>query len=87
MLSPGLVILVDVAAFDSKSFGFFSIWLKSWTNFSWQDKTQGHVFHFRSGRMFAMHMCWYEAKWPNLTLKTHPKKLLGSRQLASTLPN
>jgi len=36
--------------------------------------------------MGAVNLCYYEAKWPNLKLKTRPKQLLGSIPLASVLP-
>jgi hypothetical protein len=45
----------------------------------------GQVFNSRNGCMCAMHLC-YEAKQPNLNLKTRPKQLLGSLPLASALP-
>ncbi len=36
--------------------------------------------------MCAVHLKCYEAKWPNLTLKTRPKQLLGSVPLGFALP-
>ncbi len=44
-------------------------------------------FNTRSGCMCVMHLCCYEAKQPNLKLKTHLKQLLGSLPLAFTLPS
>ncbi len=35
--------------------------------------------------MCAMHLCFYEAKWPNLKLKTRLKQLLGYLPLAFAL--
>ncbi len=46
----------------------------------------GRVFNSRSGRMRAMHLCCFEAKGPNLKLKTWPKQLLGSLSLAFAPP-
>jgi hypothetical protein len=46
----------------------------------------GQFFNSRSGCMCAMHLCSYEAKQPNLKLKTQPKQRLGSLPLAFTLP-
>jgi hypothetical protein len=45
----------------------------------------GRVFNCRSGCMGALHLCCYEAKRPNLKLKTQPKQLLGSLPLAFVL--
>ncbi len=36
--------------------------------------------------MFVMHLLCYEAKQPNLKMKTRPKQLLGSLPLAFALP-
>jgi hypothetical protein len=46
----------------------------------------GRVFNSRSGCMGATHLRRYKAKWPNLKLKTRPKRLLGYLPLASGLP-
>ncbi len=46
----------------------------------------GRVFHSRSGCMCTKHLCCYEAKQPNLKLKTWPKQPLGSLALAFALP-
>jgi hypothetical protein len=45
----------------------------------------GGVFNSRSGCMCAMHLCFYEAKQPNLKLKTWPKQLLGSLPITFAL--
>jgi hypothetical protein len=45
----------------------------------------GRVFNSRSGCMCAMHLCYYEAKLPNLKLKTWPKQLLGSLPITFAL--
>ncbi len=47
----------------------------------------GRVFNCRSDWMFVMHLFFYEAKQPNLLLKTRPKQLLGSLPLAFALPD
>jgi hypothetical protein len=47
----------------------------------------GRVFNHKSVLMFAMHLFCYEAKQPNLNLKTRPKQLLGCLQLAFALPD
>ncbi len=47
---------------------------------------QGQVFNSKSGCTCAMHLCCYEAKRPNLKLKTRPKRLLGYLPLAFELP-
>jgi hypothetical protein len=44
------------------------------------------VFNNRSDRMFVMHLFGYEAKQPNLKLKTRPKQLLDYLPLALALP-
>jgi hypothetical protein len=50
-------------------------------------RNQGRAFKSRSGRMFTMHVCCYEAKRPDFKLKTWPPKHpLGSLQLAFALP-
>jgi len=36
--------------------------------------------------MCAMHLCSYEAKWPNLELETQAEQLLGSLPLAFAFP-
>ncbi len=46
----------------------------------------GRIFNYRSDRMFIMHLFGYEAKQPNLNLKTRPKQLLGYLSLAFALP-
>jgi hypothetical protein len=46
----------------------------------------GRVFNSRSGCMWARHLFCYEAKQPNLKLKTRPKQLLGSLPIAFALP-
>ncbi len=46
----------------------------------------GRVFNSRSGCMYVMNLCYYEAKQPNLKLKTQPKQLLGYCPLAFVLP-
>jgi hypothetical protein len=46
----------------------------------------GRVFNSRSGCMYVMNLCCYEAKQPNLNLKTQPKQLLGYCPLAFVLP-
>jgi hypothetical protein len=40
-------------------------------------QTLGRVAITRSGFMCAMHLCCYEAKMPNLKLKTQPNQPLG----------
>jgi hypothetical protein len=50
------------------------------------ERNLGRVFNSTSGRSFAMHLCCYEAKQPNLKLKTRSKQLLGSLPLAFALP-
>jgi hypothetical protein len=49
-------------------------------------QNMGRVFNSRSGYMCVMHLYCYEAKWPNLKLKTRAKELLGSLLLAFVLP-
>jgi len=44
-------------------------------------QNMGRVFNSRSGCMHAMHFFCYEAKRPNLKLKTRPKQLLSNLQL------
>jgi hypothetical protein len=46
----------------------------------------GRVFNYTSDRMFVMHLFGYEAKLPNLKLKTRPKQLLGYLPLVFALP-
>jgi hypothetical protein len=46
----------------------------------------GRVFNSRSGCMCAMPFRCYEAKQPNLKLKTQPEQLLGSLPIALALP-
>ncbi len=46
----------------------------------------GRVFNSRSDCMSALHLFCYEAKQPNLKLKTRPKQLLGSILLVFMLP-
>jgi hypothetical protein len=46
----------------------------------------GRVFNSRSGCMCARHLFCYEAKQPNLKLKTRPKQLLGSLPIGFALP-
>jgi hypothetical protein len=46
----------------------------------------GRVFNSRSGCMYAICFCCYEAKQPNIKLETRPKQLLGSLLLAFALP-
>ncbi len=46
----------------------------------------GRDFNSRSSCMCAQNLCCYEAKQPNLKLKTRPKQLLGSLPLATALP-
>ncbi len=40
-------------------------------------QNQGRVFNSRSGRVCATQLPCFEAKLPNLELKTQPKQLLG----------
>jgi hypothetical protein len=40
-------------------------------------QNQGRVFNSRSGRVFATQLPCFEAKLPNLELKTRSKQLLG----------
>ncbi len=47
----------------------------------------GRVFNSRSGCMHATHLFGYEAKLPNLKLKTRPKQFLGSLLLDIALPS
>ncbi len=47
----------------------------------------GPVFNSRCGCKCAMHLCRYEAKRPNLKLKSQPKQLLGSALPAPGFPN
>jgi hypothetical protein len=37
--------------------------------------------------MCSMRLCWYEAKWSNLKLKTEPKQLLGRFSTGSAKAN
>ncbi len=46
----------------------------------------GPSFNSRSGCMCARHLFCYEAKQPNLKLKTRPKQLLGSLPIVFALP-
>jgi len=46
----------------------------------------GRVFNSRSGCMCAWHLFFYEAKQPNLKLKTMTKQLLHSLPIAIALP-
>jgi hypothetical protein len=46
----------------------------------------GQVFNFRFGHWHAEHFWCYQAKLPNLKVKTQPKQLLGSLPLVITLP-
>ncbi len=46
----------------------------------------GRVFNSRSGCMHATHLFGYEAKLPDLKLKTRHKQLLGSLLLDIALP-
>ncbi len=46
----------------------------------------GWVFNFRSDWIF-MYLFSYEAKQPNLKLKTRPKQLLGYLPFAFALPD
>ncbi len=46
----------------------------------------GWVFNSRSGRVYVMHLCYYETKVPNLKLKTRPKQLLDYLLLDTALP-
>jgi hypothetical protein len=46
----------------------------------------GLVFNSGSGLMCDVHLCCFEAKWPNLKLKTQPKQLLGYLPLAFMPP-
>ncbi len=46
----------------------------------------GRVFNFRNGCMCSLHLFYYEAKQPNLKLKTQNKQLLGYLLLAFALP-
>jgi hypothetical protein len=50
------------------------------------EQNLGRVFNSRSDWMFVMHLFSYEAKQPNLKLKTRPKQLLGYLPLAFALP-
>jgi hypothetical protein len=47
----------------------------------------GQVFNLRDSCMCSMHLCWHEAKWSNLKLKTRPKLLSGYLPLAFKLPD
>ncbi len=47
----------------------------------------GPSFNYTSDRMFVMHLFGYEAKQPNLKLKTRPKQLLGYLPLVFALPD
>ncbi len=49
------------------------------------EKNLGRVFNSRSGCMCVMHLNCYEAKWPDLRLKTRPKQLVGYLPLAFAL--
>jgi hypothetical protein len=48
-------------------------------------RSLGWVFHSRSDWMLVMHLFSYEAKQPNLKLKTRPKQLLGYLPFAFAL--
>jgi hypothetical protein len=50
-------------------------------------QTLGRVAITRNGCMCAMHLYCYEAKLPNLMLKTQPNQLLGSLMLDIALPD
>jgi hypothetical protein len=47
----------------------------------------GRVFNSRSGCMCPKPLFCYEAKQPNLKLKTQPKQLFGSLPIAFALPS
>ncbi len=46
----------------------------------------GRVFNSRSGRMKVVQLLFFEAKLPNLKLKTRPKQLLSYLPLDIMLP-
>ncbi len=50
----------------------------AWTNFYEQGQNLGQVFNCRSGCKHAPHLLRYEAKQPNLKLKTQPEQHSGS---------
>jgi hypothetical protein len=62
---------------------FYNLYYNRQTSFN--RTNLGRVFNSRSGCMCAMHLCCYEAKRPNLKLKTLPRQLLGSLPLAFML--
>jgi hypothetical protein len=47
----------------------------------------GRAFNSRSGCMCPKHLLCYEAKQPNLNLKTRRKQLFGSLPIAFALPS
>ncbi len=47
----------------------------------------GRVFSSRSGCTCQKHLFCYEAKQPNLKLRTRPKQLFGSLPIAFALPS
>ncbi len=52
-----------------------------WANFSWRDKNLRRVFNNESGCVYLVNLCCFEAKRPNLKLKTCPEHFLGSLPL------
>ncbi len=46
----------------------------------------GRVFNFRNVPLHAAHLWCYQAKRPNLMMKTRPEQLLGSLLLDIALP-
>jgi len=51
------------------------------------ERNLGLVFNSRSGCMCARHLFCYDAKQPNLKLKTRSKQLVGSLPIAFALPD
>ncbi len=60
--------------------------LKTWTNFSWQDKPWAEFSTLEVAACHAMHLLRSIAIWRNLELNTRPKRLLGSLPLDIVLP-